>query len=62
VTIVMGGRDVDIGLLVNLRKFIEDECIVGLCSVERCGALTYISFSKWWSRGFHEFAVVEQEI
>lgn len=32
VTIVVGGSDIDIALLVKMRKFIEVECIVGLCS------------------------------
>lgn len=29
------GTDADMGLLVKLRKFIEDECKVGLSFVER---------------------------
>jgi len=27
VTIVVGGKDIDITLLENIRKFIEEECI-----------------------------------
>lgn len=40
VTIAVGGMDIDIGLLVKSRKFIMDECMAGLCSVECGGALT----------------------
>ena len=36
-TIVVGGMDVDIVLLVNLRRFIKDRCIAGLCSMKRGG-------------------------
>ena len=39
--------DIDITLLADLRKFIEEECIVGSCSIERGGALTHKQF-KWW--------------
>ena len=34
VTIVVGGMDIDIGLFVNLRGFIKEECTVGLCSMK----------------------------
>lgn len=37
----MGGKAVDSGLCVNLRKFIEEECMVGLCSMKCTGALTH---------------------
>jgi hypothetical protein len=33
-----------LALLVNLRKFIEEECMAGLCSMERGGALTHKHF------------------
>ena len=39
VTIAVGGADIDVRLFVNLRKFIEDNWMCGLCSVERGGAL-----------------------
>lgn len=42
--IAVGGTDVHIGLIVNLRKFIEGQCIVGLCSVERESALMHKHF------------------
>ena len=41
---MVGGTDINIRLLVNLRRFIEEECISGLCSVERGGALTHKHF------------------
>lgn len=41
ITIAVGGVDVDIKLLISLRMFIEDHCIVGFCVVERGGALTH---------------------
>jgi hypothetical protein len=32
--------DIDIGLLVNLRKFVEEECMADLCTtVGHCGVL-----------------------
>lgn len=43
-TIAMERMDVDIGLLVNLRRFIDKHSIVGLCSVERGGVLTHNLF------------------
>lgn len=39
--------DINIGLLVNLRKFIENECMVGLCYVEHGGALTHKHFQMF---------------
>ena len=35
VTIVVGGVDIDVGLLVNLKRFLEENCIASLCLVER---------------------------
>lgn len=43
-TIAVGKEDVDIALLVNLRKFIEEECVVGLCSMEHCVMVTHKHF------------------
>ena len=48
ITIAVGEMDIDVTFLVKLRKFIE-ECMVGLCSMERCGTLTHKHF-KWSSR------------
>ena len=42
--IAVGGTHVCIRLLVNLRKFIEGQCIVGFCSSERGGALMHKHF------------------
>ena len=44
VAIDVGGIHVDIVLLVNLRRFIEEHCIAGLSSMERGGALTHKHF------------------
>ena len=38
-TITVGGVDINIKLLVNLRIFIEDHCFIGLCSTDRGGPL-----------------------
>lgn len=43
-TTAVGGIDIDIRFRVNLRKFIEEECMVELCSVEQGGALTHKHF------------------
>lgn len=50
ITIAVGGVDIDVRLLVDLRKFIEENCIAGLCSVERGGAVMYKHF-QWVVRG-----------
>lgn len=50
ITIATGGMDTDITLLVKLRKFIEEEYMVGSCFVECDGALTH-NISIWVSRG-----------
>lgn len=34
ITIAVGGVDIDTMLLVNLRKFIVEHCLSGLCVVE----------------------------
>jgi hypothetical protein len=34
VTISVGGVDIDVGLLVNLKRFLEENCIACLCLVE----------------------------
>jgi hypothetical protein len=35
----MGGKDADVGVLVNWMKFIEEECMASLCLVEHAGVL-----------------------
>ena len=39
VTISMGSSDIDLESLKKMDEFIENECISGLCSIERGGAL-----------------------
>jgi hypothetical protein len=46
VTIVVGGMDIDIELLMNLRKFIGEECMAELYFVERDEALTHNVFGN----------------
>ena len=38
-TNAMGGMDIDITLVVRLRRFIEEHCIANSCSMERGGGL-----------------------
>lgn len=40
VMIAVGGMDVDIALLVKLKRIIEEQCIARLCSEEKGGAFT----------------------
>lgn len=44
VTIAVGGNGIDVTLLLNLRRFIEEHCIAGLCVVKRGGALSHKHF------------------
>ena len=44
VTIAMERGDVEIRLLVKVNKFIEEQCIVGMCLIEREGALMHMHF------------------
>jgi len=46
VTIVVGGMDIDIELLMKLRKFIGEECMAELYFVERDEALTHNVFGN----------------
>lgn len=55
----MGGTDVDIGLLVNLRKFIEDEC---MCSMGRGGALTHNHFQMFVNGNFISLPLLKKII
>lgn len=58
----MGGLDFDIGLLVDLRRIIEEECIFGLRSVERGGALMHTYFQMLWKGNFSSLPVLNQKI
>lgn len=60
--IAMGGMDVDIGLLVNLTKFIEDECIARLCSMGRGGALTHKHFQMVLKGNFTSLPMLNKKI
>lgn len=46
VAIAIGGTNIDIDLLMSLRRFIEEKCIVGLCFVERGGTLMHTHLSN----------------
>jgi hypothetical protein len=50
-TVAVGGMGIDIALLVRLREFMKEECMVGLCFVERGGASVDTNNFKWLSRG-----------
>lgn len=41
VTIIVGKVDIDIKLFVQMRRFIEEQCFVGACSIGRMSALTH---------------------
>ena len=62
VTIVVRGVDIDITLLVNLRRFIEDHCIVRSCAVERGGALTHKHFQMMLKGNFRNLLVLNKKI
>ena len=42
VVTVVGGIDINIALLVKLRKFIKEEYMAGLCSMEWIGASQHL--------------------
>ena len=46
-----GGVDIDIRLLFNLRRCVEEHCNAKLCTIERVGMLTHKHF-KWYLRQF----------
>lgn len=58
----MGGVDVDIVLLMNLRRLIEDHCIARLCFVERGGALTHKHFQMMVKGNFSSLLVLNKQI
>jgi hypothetical protein len=59
VTVAVGGMGIDIALLVRLREFVEEECMVGLCFVERGGALTHEQFQMVVEGDFSSLSVLE---
>ena len=63
VIIAVGGMDVDVGFLVNLRRFIEEECMIALCSVEQGGVLTDKHFQMMVVKGdFSSLPVLNKRI
>ena len=51
-TVSIGTSDIDTSLLQNMQHFIEKECVSGLCSIERGGALQRLHFQavfRIWS-------------
>jgi hypothetical protein len=57
----MDGMDIDIALLVKLRKFLE-ECMVGFCSMECNGTLTHNHFQMIVKGSFSSLLVLKREI
>jgi hypothetical protein len=63
VTIAVGGMDIDVGLFVNLRAFIEDECTVGLCSVEFSGGVWMHKYFQMVVKGnFCSLSVLDKKL
>ena len=52
----------DIGVFVNLREFIEEESMAGLCSVEHGGALIYKHFQMVVKGNFSSLPVLNKKI
>lgn len=59
-TTAVGGIDIDIRCLVNLRKFIEEECMAGLCYVEQGGALTHKHFQVVVKGNFSSLSILNK--
>lgn len=57
----MGSVDIDVRL-ANLKKFIEENCIAGLCLVERGGALTHKHFQMVMNGNFSSLPVSNKTI
>lgn len=60
VTMAMGGVDIDVRLLVYLRRFVKEDCIVGLCLVERGSALTQKHIQMVVRGGFYSLLVLNK--
>lgn len=58
----LGGMDVDIALLVKLKRFIKEQCIIGLCFVERVGVLTHKHFRMMVKGNFASLLVLNKII
>ena len=59
---MVGGLDIDVGFFVNLRRFVEEECMVGLCSVEQGGALMHNHFQMTVKGNFSILPVLTKKI
>lgn len=44
ITVGVGGEDIDMALMSNIKRFLKECCISGLCSLERGGALFHLHF------------------
>lgn len=62
VTIVVEGVDVGIAYSVNLKHFIEEECIARLCLVENGGALTHKHFQMVVKGNFSRLPMLNKKI
>ena len=62
VTIAVGGMKINVGLLFKLRKYIQEECMVGLCSIEQSGALTHDHFQLLVKGKFSSLPVLNKKI
>lgn len=54
--------DIDVSLFVNLRGFIEENCIVGFCLVERGGVLMHKHFQMVVEGNFSSLPVLNRTI
>lgn len=61
IRIVIGGMDIDITLLLILWKFIEEECMEGLCFVEHSGAWTHKHFRMVVKGNFGSFPMLNKK-
>ena len=62
-TIAVGDMGIDITLLLKLRRFIEEHCIAGLCSVKGRGvALTQKRFQMAVKVDFNSLLVLNKKI
>lgn len=56
------GTNIDIACLVNLWKFIEEECIAKLCSVKRARALNPKHFQMVVKGNITRFVVLNKKV
>jgi hypothetical protein len=58
----VGNMDIDNIFLVKLKKFIEEECMAGLCFVEHGGAFTHKYFQRNLKGNFSSLIVLKKKI